>query len=536
MSLALAHSRARTGVQAPAVRVEVYLAPGLPALNIVGLPEAAVRESRDRVRAAVQCAQIEFPNRRITVSLAPADLPKDGGRFDLPIALGVLAAAGIVDREALTRFETLGELALTGELRPVDGVLPAALAVARSGRALIVPAGNGAEAALASEVEVFAARTLLEVVAHINGDRRLPRAQVGVLGGGDAYVPDLSDVRGQLQARRALEIAAAGAHNLLFIGPPGCGKTLLASRLPGLLPEASDEEALETAIIASVSGKGLDLAQWRTRPFRAPHHSASSVSLVGGGRGPRPGEISLAHNGVLFLDELAEWSRHTIEGLRQPLEAGMVGIARAEGHCEFPARFQLVAAMNPCPCGWANDASGRCRCSEELVQRYRARLSGPLLDRIDLQVQVPRMAPADLRGDAPRGEPTSSVRARVLAARERQLSRAGKTNTELSQSETERDCRLGDSSQARLERAMATLMLSARATQRILRVARTIADLAGVEDIRDEHVGEAIGYRQLDRGTIAEPLVLPPRKSILGRGKKKGAKAEESAPGAVITP
>jgi magnesium chelatase family protein len=503
MSLALAHSRARTGVHAPAVRVEVYLAPGVPVLNIVGLPEAAVRESRDRVRAAIQCAQFEFPNRRITINLAPADLPKDGGRYDLPIALGVLAADGVVDRQALTRFELLGELALTGELRPVDGVLPAALEAARTGRALIVPAGNGAEAALAGDVEAYTARTLLEVVAHLNGANRLPRAQMGVLGGAPRFVPDLADVRGQMQARRALEIAAAGGHNLLFIGPPGCGKTLLASRLPGLLPDASDEEALETAIIRSVSGQGIDLTQWRTRPFRAPHHSASSISLVGGGPGPRPGEISLAHNGVLFLDELAEWSRRALEGLRQPLESGVVGISRAAAHCEFPARFQLVAAMNPCPCGWAGDASGRCRCSEDLVQRYCARLSGPLLDRIDLHIQVPRMRPADLRGDAPRGEATALVRARVLAARDRQLARAGKTNAVLTQAETERDCRLCGAGQSVLETAMATLMLSARASQRILRLARTIADLAGEDDILVGHLGEAIGYRQLDRGARA---------------------------------
>jgi magnesium chelatase family protein len=426
----------------------------------------------------------------------------------------VLAAAGVVDRNALGRFELLGELALTGELRAVEGVLPAALAAAHSGRALIVPAGNGAEAALAREVEAYTARTLLEVVAHLNGEKALPRAQLGALGGAQAFAPDLCDVRGQAQARRALEIAAAGAHNLLFIGPPGCGKTLLASRLPGLLPEASDEEALETAVIASISGQGLDLSQWRTRPFRAPHHSASSVSLVGGGQGPRPGEISLAHNGVLFLDELAEWSRRSLEGLRQPLEAGVIGICRADAHCEFPARFQLVAAMNPCPCGWAGDASGRCACSEESVQRYRARLSGPLLDRIDLQILVPRLSPAELRGDAPRGEATAGVRARVLAARERQLARAGKTNTQLSQAETERDCQLRAAEQALLERAMATLMLSARATQRILRVARTIADLDDAAEIGRAHLSEAIGYRQLDRGARVQPLLPAPRPAL----------------------
>ena len=499
MTLALAHSRARTGVHAPAVRVEVYLAPGLPALNIVGLPEAAVRESRDRVRAAIHCAQFEFPNRRITVNLAPADLPKHGGRFDLPIAIGILAANGVVDVQALSRVELLGELSLTGELRAIDAVLPAALAATQAGRALIVPVGNGEEAALANDGEVFIARTLLEVVAHLNGEKILPRALRNV----DSFLPplyaDLADVRGQAQARRALEVAAAGAHHLVFIGPPGCGKTLLASRLPGLLPEADEAEALECAVLASVSGQGFDLSRWRVRPFRSPHHTASAIALVGGGNGPRPGEISLAHHGVLFLDELAEWGRHSLEVLRQPLESGLVTISRVAGTCEFPARFQLVAAMNPCPCGWAGDPSGRCRCTQELVLRYRSRLSGPLLDRIDLQVSVPRLAPHEMRGDAPRGESTLAVRTRVLAARERQQSRCGKTNSHMRQDETERFCRLRDRDQAMLERAMAALQLSARATQRILRVSRTIADLDGSDDIGTEHLSEAIGYRQLDR-------------------------------------
>lgn len=499
MTLALAHSRARTGVHAPAVRVEVYLAAGLPAMHIVGLPEAAVRESRDRVRAAIQCALFEFPSRRVTVNLSPADLPKDGGRFDLPIALGILAASGVVDVQALGRYEFLGELALTGELRAIDGVLPAALAAASAGRALIVPTGNGEEAALAGAVEAYTARTLLEVVAHLNGVKTLPPALRNTDFSRPPACADLADVRGQLQARRALEIAAAGAHHLLFIGPPGCGKTLLASRLPGLLPEASEAEALESAVIASVSGQGLDLSQWRVRSFRSPHHTASAVALVGGGNGPRPGEISLAHNGVLFLDELAEWGRRALEVLRQPLESGVVTISRAARTSEFPARFQLIAAMNPCPCGWAGDPSGRCRCTVDAVLCYRARLSGPLLDRIDLQVSVPRLAPHEMRGDAPRGESTTAVRGRVITARDRQQQRSGKTNAQLTQAETEQHCALRDRDQALLERAMASLQLSARATQRILRVARTIADLDGSTDIGSGHLTEAIGYRQLDR-------------------------------------
>ena len=315
--------------------------------------------------------------------------------------------------------------------------------------------------------------------------------------------PDLADVRGQASARRALEIAAAGAHHLLFIGPPGCGKTLLASRLPGLLPDASEQEALETAAVASVSGAGLDLSRWRIRPFRAPHHTASALALVGGGGSVRPGEVSLAHNGVLFLDELAEWDRHTLEVLREPLESGVVSIARALRSAHFPARFQLVAAMNPCPCGWAGDPSGRCGCAGEAVLRYRARLSGPLLDRIDLQLAVPRLASHEMRSDTPRGEDTATVRARVVAARARQMARAGKVNAQLSQSETEQHCRLQARDQALLERAMDSLQLTARATHRILRVARTLADLDASDALATPHLTEAIAYRQLDRGQVS---------------------------------
>jgi magnesium chelatase family protein len=497
MSLALVHSRARAGVRAPAVRVEVHLGGGLPSMSIVGLPEAAVRESKDRVRAAIQCAQFEFPARRITVNLAPADLPKDGGRFDLPIALGILAASGQVPLDVVQEYEFLGELGLTGELRAVDGVLPAALAAGQAGRRLIVPPGNGAEAALARGVEATTARTLLEVCGALTGAKRLPQAEapMSVRSPG----PDLRDVRGQAQARRALEIAAAGNHHLLLVGPPGCGKTLLASRLPGLLPEASEDEALEAAAIASVSGRGLDPARWRERPYRAPHHTASAVALVGGGTFPRPGEISLAHHGVLFLDELCEWSRQSLEVLREPLESGVVTISRAARQSEFPARFQLVAAMNPCPCGWAGDPSARCRCSPDMVLRYRSRISGPLLERIDLHVDVPRLPPTALRDDAPPGETSAIVRARVEAARAVQHARAGKTNAQLDQAETASACRLEASDRALLERAIDSLQLSARSMHRILRVARTIADLAGADRIATSHLTEAIGYRRMDR-------------------------------------
>ncbi|HVI25495.1 MAG TPA: YifB family Mg chelatase-like AAA ATPase [Xanthomonadaceae bacterium] len=497
MGLALVHSRARAGVRAPAVRVEVYLGGGLPSMSIVGLPEAAVREAKDRVRAAIQCAQFEFPARRITVNLAPADLPKDGGRFDLPIALGILAASGQVPGEALRDVEFLGELGLTGELRPVDGVLPAALAAAAEGRRLVVPTANGPEAALPRDGQASTARTLLEVCAALDGRRTLPDAEAPAPCA--AHLPDLADVRGQLQARRALEIAAAGGHHLLLVGPPGCGKTLLASRLPGLLPALGEAEALEAATIASISGRGLDPARWRARPYRAPHHTASAVALAGGGSQPRPGEISLAHNGVLFLDELPEWSRQALEVLREPLESGVVTISRAARQCEFPARFQLIAAMNPCPCGWAGDPSGRCRCSPDLIQRYHARISGPLMDRIDLHVDVPRLPPAELRPDAPAGEPSAAVRARVVAARALQQVRSGCCNAHLDQAATMAHCRLAPADQALLERAIDGLQLSARAMHRILRVARTIADLAGSEAIATAHLTEALGYRRLDR-------------------------------------
>jgi len=496
MSLAVVYSRAQDGIAAPLVACEVHLSGGLPGTSIVGLPETAVKEARDRVRAAILNARLEYPQRRVTVNLAPADLPKDGGRFDLPIALGILAANGGVPRDALDRHEFLGELALSGELRPVRGVLPAVLKATRQGRRAIVPRANGAEAALVQGADVRVADSLLDVCAHLAGRTELPEATPATTADASAEPPDLADVRGQPLARRALEIAAAGAHNLLLAGPPGTGKTMLASRLPGILPPLAEHEALEVAAIRSVAGHDNDLALWKRRAFRHPHHTASAVALVGGGSIPRPGEISLAHHGVLFLDELPEFDRHVLEVLREPLESGRIAISRAARQAEFPARFQLVAAMNPCPCGYAGDPSGRCRCTPDAIARYRARISGPLLDRIDLGIEMPRVTQAELRESAP-GESSAIVRERVCAARARQHERAGKPNAWLGSREVERDCALDAAQHALLDRAAERLGLSARAYHRVLRVARTIADLAGSARIESPHLAEAIQYRRL---------------------------------------
>lgn len=497
MSFAKIFTRSIVGLHAPQVLVEVHLSQGLPALTIVGLPEAAVRESKDRVRSAIINSGFEFPNRRLTINLAPADLPKDGSRLDLPIALGILAASGQIDDRVLEGFEFIGELALNGELRTISGALSAARAMKGGARALITPAMNASDAAKVAGVQVFGAPDLQAVCAHLNavasGNAADLLTQAAVADDTQARgdVPDLADVKGQFHARRALEIAAAGGHSLLFKGPPGSGKTLMASRLPSILPPLSDEEALEVASIYSVAGVDYRFGE---RPFRACHSTISAVALVGGGSRPKPGEISLASRGVLFLDELPEFDRKTLETLRQPLESKEIIISRANSQVAFPADFQLIAAMNPCPCGYHGDGTNRCRCSAQQVQRYQDKISGPLLDRIDMHIQVPAVPLEDLQ-NAPAGESSSVVRARVLAARDCQLTRQGKANNELSVSELDKVATLGDAEQQLFKVASQRLNLSARSYHRILRVARTIADLAGSETIHSSHLAESLSYR-----------------------------------------
>jgi len=498
MSLAVLKSRALSGMEAPQVTVEVHLANGLPSFTIVGLPDTEVREAKDRVRAALQNANFEFPNRRITVNLAPADLPKESGRFDLPIALGILAASDQMPGEALSQYEFAGELSLSGALRPIRGALAMTYAMCANNQsiAFILPGANAAEAALVDQARVYPADSLLQVVAHFaaqDAQSRLTRHTPAVRTVQPHYA-DFSEVKGQLSARRALEVAACGSHSAILIGPPGTGKSMLASRFPGILPGMNQEEALEAAAVQSLS-RGFSAAQWKVRPFRSPHHTASAVALVGGGGAVRPGEISLAHRGVLFLDELPEFDRRVLEVLREPMESGRITISRAARQADFPARFQLIAAMNPCPCGYLGHSNGKCRCTPDSVARYQGKISGPLLDRIDMQVQVGSLPHADLVRQAD-GETSAVIQARVERAYAAQLDRQGKANNDLSPVEVEQYCEPDPDGKQMLHNAMQRLNWSARSYHRVLKVARSIADLEQSDQIRCGHIAEAVSYRR----------------------------------------
>ena len=498
MGLAQVFTRAGVGVQAPEVTVEVYTGGGLPKISMVGLAEVAVKEARDRVRAALMNAHFRVHSGAVTISLAPADLRKRSGRFDLPIAIGMLAASSQIRSNRLADTEFIGELSLAGSVRPVRGILPVVLQSQKAGRQLIIPSGNADEAGLAGPPAPLCADNLLEVVAWLNGTKTLPEATEADQSTG-LFEKDLSEVIGQEHARRALEIAAAGQHNLLFRGPPGTGKTMLSSRLPGILPPMSIDEALEAAAVDSISLAGLDVNRWRERRFRAPHHTASAIALVGGGSQPRPGEISRAHNGVLFLDELPEFGRHVLEVLREPIESGRIIICRASGEAEFPARFQLIAAMNPCPCGFHGDRQKTCICSAEQVERYLGKISGPMLDRIDLFVDVTRPKHVIIPGKGKVGDSSATVRTRVVAAHRIQIERQGLSNGGLETSGVKEFCRLNADDESFFESAAERLHLSPRGCQRVLKVARTIADLDRADEIRQAHLAEAIGLRQPGR-------------------------------------
>lgn len=491
MSLTQITTRAQLGISAPEVRVEVHISSGLPVFTVVGLPETAVREARDRVRSAIINSGFEFPARRITVNLAPADLPKEGGRYDLPIALGILAASSQVDISKISANACFGELALSGECRKIEGLLPALIASKRAGRAVTIPRSNQSEAIMVRDLPVQLADSLAQICASLNGGEALPQTVFRPEQKLPHYRLDLAEVHGQHQAKRALEIAAAGGHHMLMMGPPGTGKSMLARRLPGLLPALDDCSALESAALAALAGRVVDGLS-RCPPFRAPHHTATPVAMVGGGQAIRPGEISLAHRGVLFLDELPEFPRAALEALREPLETGAISIARARRTMHYPARFQLLAAMNPCPCGFAGDPRRECRCSPEQVQRYRSKISGPLLDRLDLQVALNWEPPLTHLDEPATGESSSTVRARVAAARQRQQARPGGVNAAIPRAGVREFCQPEAAGRGLLVEAAERRRLSARACDRVLRVARTIADLAGQDRIARAHIGEAL--------------------------------------------
>ncbi len=499
MTLAIVHSRAISGLHAYPVTIEVHVSPGFPGLGMVGLPETTVKESRHRVRSAILNAGFDYPPRHIIVNLAPADRPKEGASFDLPIAIGILAATEQISLDVLSKYEFFGELALSGELKAVRGMLPLAIAAKQERRALMVPLVSVDEALLVDGVTVFAAASLEQVVFHLNGTKILEPIGMHNVQAQQPQYACLSDIKGQSFAKRALEIAAAGGHHMLMNGPPGSGKTMLANRLPGLLPPMPPEHCIETASLYSVSTLGFDKHNWGRRPFRSPHHTASQIALVGGSKIPKPGEVSLAHHGILFLDELPEFPRHVLEVLREPLESQEVYIARAAGSARFPAAFQLIAAMNPCPCGYYGDAEKACRCTPEQINRYQSRLSGPLLDRIDLHVQVDRVSTKELlQTSTAMAQTSEQVRERVMQAYAVQWQRIQKLNARLTAKEVQQYCVLGEAERELVESAIDGLNLSVRSVHRVLKVARTIADFDAQAQISVEHLSEALSFRMKD--------------------------------------